>query len=454
MTKELLKRLDALEKKVSSLESENADLRRRLGMDSSNSSKPPSSDGLKKNLRKKRSLGNVLKEDKKKEKPPQKPLEQTTTPDETVDSFPETCKGCRHSLENVPTERLEKRQVFDLPRQPKPHVVEYRSHAVFCPNCGAKNKGAFPENITAHVSFGNGVKAAAAYLSAYQFVPEERLSETFRDLFGINAGEATLAKFVAETAEKLKNTQEKTLETLKTSPVKHMDETGFRIGGKTQWLHVVSNLHLTHYRVSAKRGELLDGVSGTAVVDFWKPYLTLKNVLHGFCNAHLLRELIAVSQNEGLKWAKNMMRLLLFANKSAKSPPNFKKSSKRVDIKERIRRLYDKIVAAALEKHSSMPELAKKTGRGPKKRRPGHNLALRFRDFKEGVLRFLSDPEVPFTNNLAERDLRMMKVKQKISGCFRSENGARNFAVLRGFLSTVKKQGKNPFEEVRHAVAA
>ena len=227
------------------------------------------------------------------------------------------------------------------------------------------------------------------------------------------------------------------------APVKHLDETGFRSGDKTQWLHIASTLWLTFYRISAKRGSLPENLTGIVVHDHWKPYYTLAGVLHALCNAHHLRELQALIEIEHEDWARRMQTLLrrachatnLARRQGKPLPPR---------LIAMIERCYDAIVADGLLFHTGQPALtqadvqARRRGRVP--RRVGHNLLLRLSTRKPDVLRFLSNPAVPFTNNLAERDGRMMKLRQKISGGFRAVTGAEDFAVIRSFFSTAKKQ--------------
>ena len=215
------------------------------------------------------------------------------------------------------------------------------------------------------------------------------------------------------------------LEQAKAAPVKQLDETGFRTGGKTQWLHVISTPTLTHYRISPKRKDLapITGIQGVVVHDHWKSYFQLEGVQQRLCNAHHLRELKALMEIEKEPWAHRMDRLLRTAHR-LRDPPI-----------DRIRHLYDHILVSGLAFHEQLPAFS--TGR---KRRIGHNLLLRLCSQKEAVLRFLSTPNVPFTNNQAEQDIRMMKVKQKISGGFRTSRGAEIFATIRGFISTARKQ--------------
>jgi transposase len=233
--------------------------------------------------------------------------------------------------------------------------------------------------------------------------------------------------------------------------VKHMDETGFRIGGRTQWLHIFSTALLTFYRVASKRGSLLSGVTGIVVHDHWKPYYTMKGVLHALCNAHHLRELKALVEIEKEQWAQKMQSLL----RRACHAVNLAKE-RGVRLKppliELFRRSYDRILEEGFAFHEAQPPLVRapahgeRKRRGRQRRRTGHNLLLRLSTRREDVLRFLTDPDVPFTNNQAEQDARMMKVKQKISGGFRSEEGANTFLTIRSVISTAKKQGWSVLE--------
>ena len=230
--------------------------------------------------------------------------------------------------------------------------------------------------------------------------------------------------------------------------VKHLDETGFRLGGKTQWLHIASTVLLTFYRVSAKRGNLLAGVVGIVVHDHWKPYYTMKGVLHALCNALHLRELKALIEIEHEDWARKMQVLLRRACHAANLA-----RQKGIPLKPRliarIERRYDAIVAEGLAFHHAQPALRGARRHGWKPRRIGHNLLGRLDLRRADVLRFLHNPDVPFTNNDAERDARMMKLRQKISGGFRAQTSADDFAVIRSVLSTAKKQGWNILSTLR-----
>jgi transposase len=300
--------------------------------------------------------------------------------------------------------------------------------------------------VSAHVQYGARIRATAVYLNAQQLIPEDRVGEIMNDMLG--AGllcPASIAAWSTRKAAELAPFETHIAALVATAPVRNLDETGFRIGGKGQWLHTVSTLGVTHYRVTEKRGALLTTLDGGVIVhDHFKPYYTLPDVDHALCNAHHLRELKALIDIEKERWAKNMFRLLLKANKAVNRAAEHGAQVLAERIWRRIEALYDAIVARGIAFHEQQPPLGRRPGaRGRLARRPGHNLVVRLRDYKDDVLRFAADFAVPFTNNLAEQDIRMMKVKMKISGGFRIMAGAQTFATLRSVCSTARKQGWN-----------
>lgn len=432
--------MDEKDKEIAALKAEVAVLRKRLaqfermlGLNSGNSSKPPSSDGLRKKPAPKSLRLKGAKSSGGQPGHKGSTLKQVAHPTSVVLHTVDACIACGKSLQKQPPSRVVKRQVFDIP-EPKVAVVEHQAEVKVC-SCGHHTVASFPQGVTAPVQYGARMKALAVYLSAQQLIPEDRLQQTFSDLFALPVSTATLTAINEDCAAQLAWGQEEVLKGLKEAPIKHLDETGFRMGGKTQWLHVISSDQATHYRVSPKRGDLLEGLSGVIVHDHWKPYFTLESVEHALCNAHHLRELKALEEIEKEPWAFKMSQLLRLLSR-LKDPPI-----------QRVMTLYDTYVTAGLAFHTSQPALS------ARKRRTGHNLLLRLRDYKDAVLRFLTTPGVPFTNNQAEQDIRMMKVKQKISGGFRTTQGANTFCILRGFLSTQRKQGNNLFYAIQHAWA-
>jgi transposase len=424
-----------------------ADLERQLGLNSGNSGKPPSSDGLKKKPARVVSLRERTgKKTGGQSGHPGKTLSRVETPDATVDHFPEVCAGCGAALSEAMAVDHTARQVFDLP-EPQPLVVtEHRAFACRCGNCGVKTRAAFPADVAAPVQYGARIAAVVVYLLHFQFLPEKRLAQLMADLLGVSLTTATIASMSRNCAERFAGVAAAVRDHVAAAAVKHLDETGFRIGAKTQWLHIASTLLLTFYRISPKRGSLPENMTGIVVHDHWKPYYTLKNVLHALCNAHHLRELQALIEIEKEVWARKMQRLLRRACHAANLARELDAplSPRFIAL---IERCYDGIVAEGFAVHEALPMLAdasdKRKRRGRKPRRVGHNLLLRLHARKTDVLRFLSDPTVPFTNTQAERDARMMKLRQKISGGFRSVAGAAEFATIRSVLSTARKQGWN-----------
>ena len=439
-------RLEALEEENCYLKEENARLRlenkrlrRQLSLNSRNSSKPPSSDGLKK-----ASAPKSLRQKSKNKNGGQKGhkgsrLEMTSDPDHIVEHMPQKCVGCGSDLSDSLVKSLEKRQVFDIPA-PKLEVTEHHAISKICPCCSRTTKANFPQMVIGTTCYGVNIQSFATYLSTVHFIPEDRLSDLFKDLFGVSIRPATLSNFNMRLSSKLSDWWDHTYHNLQQhAPVKDLDETGFRICGKTAWLHSLSTDEACIYRASNKRGDIPQSLKGTLIHDHFKPYYKIEGVHHGLCNAHHLREL-EVLREEGEIWARRMQRLLRYISKICTEPIEKAKQS-------RICRIFDKILVEGLQYHEAMPPLPSKRS----KKRTGHNLALRLHKFKDDVLRCIKDLVVPFTNNMAERDIRMMKVKQKISGGFRTMGGAQTFACIRSFIQTARKKDLNLLETLKNA---
>lgn len=414
---------------------------------SRNSSKPPSSDGLKK-----------PKPTSQRKRSGRKPggqrghqghrLEQVAAPDHIIVHAVGECDYCGVSLKELEADAIERRQVFELPPV-RVEVTEHQAEFKECPACGATSQGTFPVGVEQPVQYGAQLKATAVYLTQYQLLPLERTQELFADVFSHRLSEGTLVNATTECFGQLAEVETSIKAQIEQSEVVHFDETGLRVEAKTQWLHVASTAELTYYAVHAKRGtEAMDAIGilpsfgGTAVHDHWKPYFHYAGA-HALCNAHHLRELTYVHEQYDQAWGKDMMDLLLEAKAAVEaSPPHsLGEPSKQ---RKRIETRYDAILAQGLV--ANLPPAA--SARAPKKRgRPKQskpkNLLDRLRDFKPQVLAFLSDSRVPFDNNQGERDIRMAKVRQKISGTFRSQPGAQSFCRIRGYLSTVRKKHAN-----------
>ena len=300
----------ALKETIAVLLARVAELERRLDLNSSNSGKPPSSDGLHKPRREPRTRS--LRE--RSGKPPggQKghkgeTLRQVDAPSHTVEHYPEACPGCGSALSGAMSTGYGARQVFDLP-EPRPlTVTEHRAHTCRCGHCGRLTRANFPDEVTAPVQYGPRIAAVVVYLLHYQLLPEDRLAEAMADLFGVRLVAATIARMSRTCAGRAHGFADAVGARVKAAAVKHLDETGFRIGGRTQWLHIACTMWLTFYRISPKRGSLLSDVMGIIVHDHWKPYYTMEGVLHALCNAHHLRELQALVDIEKEEWAQQAL---------------------------------------------------------------------------------------------------------------------------------------------------
>jgi len=441
----LLAKIADLEKVVLQQAARISDLEKRLDKNSRNSSKPPSSDGLNKPPR-----TSSLRESGKNKSGGQpghkgETLKQTETPDIVKRHVLMTCPDCHHSLVPSPLLGVMRRQVFDIPA-PKIEITEHQAEVKYCACCNKKVTTTFPAGVRAPVQYGEVIRSWSVYYQYQHFIPEDRLQQLFSDLYGIQLATATLTGYNRIAFDALASFEESILSQVKIAAVKNLDETGFRVAGKTQWLHVASTKAATYYPVSSKRTSLLEGLSGTVVHDHWKSYYNLHGVEHGLCNQHHLRELKALIEHEKEPWATEMSRLLRVALRCRHFHGEKEISAVRIKW---LTKIDDKVIQHGLAFHETQTPLLCKGKRGRQPRRTGHNLLLRLLHYKQDVLRFLHDPAVPFTNNDAERDLRMMKCKQKISGGFRSTQGAEQFARIRGFISTVRKQGLNVLNSIQ-----
>lgn len=454
MTKaDLQRKIAVLEKLLTESLEENALLKakiaefeKRLGLNSNNSSRPPSSDGLSKKPRT-QSLRNKGKNPSGGQQGHKGySLNQAAQPNEIVNHKVDACPECSKDLKTIEVAGIIKRQVFDIPPMAV-SITEHQAEIKVCDHCQTRAIATFPQGVNAPVQYGERIKAMAVYLNHQQLIPEDRLMEVFRDLFDLSISTSTIVKMGQALAAKVIPYLKTITDYLKGAPVKNVDETGFRIGGNTRWLHVLSNGKATVYRASLRRNEITEGLKGVVCHDYFRPYFRLKGVKHALCNAHILRELKALTEHDREPWTQQMSRLLTFVGQVAKDEVKIRR------YKWRLLPLYDEIVEKGLLYHEGLAPLPQKR-KGKQKRRDGHNLLLRLKGHKEDVLRCLdlSVPGVPFTNNQAEQDIRMMKVKQKISGGFRTMEGAETFAMIRSFLSTMRKQGQNLFTSITTAL--
>ncbi len=424
-----------------------SELERRLVMNSGNSHKPPSSDGFSKPAPKKKASSG--------RRPGGQPGHKGTTmslvetPDRVEDHHPDTCRGCGASLAGAASEGYVRRQVADIPPVAL-EIVEHRVHRAVCSGCGAVSAGRFPEGVKAPAQYGPGVRSTVRYLSAAQMIPRRRPVGTMRDLFGASLSPGTVSALLDSGAGRFSDFAGHVGAAAARAAVKHTAETGVRVDGKLRWIHVVCTELLSFFRLGESRGDAAMGATGIAVHDFWKPCWNIAGVSHAHCIPHILRELEALTEFHGEAWSAEMSKLLQSAvhedNEAARAGKPLS-----AEAADRIEKEYDRIVADAVAWHEALPPLAggKRKRRGRRKKRKGLNLVLRLRDHRAGVLMFTRNPAVPATNEQAERDLRMLKAYLKISGCYRSERGARNHAALRTLIETARKQGRPVLDALR-----
>jgi transposase len=430
-------------------------LRDQLAKNSRNSGKPPSSDGLKKprtrSLRKKSGRRSGGQKGHKGHT-----LKMVERPNHTRVHKALTCPQCATDLQTIEPCKYEKRQVFDVPRV-QIEVTEHQAEIKVCPECRERVKASFPLEVTQPVQYGPRIKAQASYLNNYQLIPLARTCELLGDFYGHTPAEA----LVLNDNTALVNQIEPSLDTVKQqlieSEVVHFDESGLRVEGQLNWLHVSSTEQLTYYEVQPKRGQegmravgILPEFTGRAVHDHWKSYFTFRNCQHALCNAHHLRELQFVVDQYAQTWAQDMIQLLLDIKAEVEAAPQDHTSlpAERLAYFEAV---YDTLIARGLDANPPPDEPPPKK-RGLKKQSPPKNLLDRLQQFKPQVLAFMYDFRVPFDNNLAERDVRMVKIKQKVSGTFRTLTGAQNFCAIRSYISTVRKHHLNVIDAIHNAL--
>jgi transposase len=433
-------------------------LQARQAKDSRNSSKPPSSDGYGKVQRTESLRKSGDKTNGGQPGHEGQTLLASEAPDRIETHEVPSCGHCQAPLLGIESVGYEERQVFDIPAI-RIEVTAHRAEIKVCPACGSASKGIFPESVTQAVQYGPAVNTWASYFTHQHHIPVERTTDIFEDLLQHRVSEGTVLKASEQLERCTQPSTEAVKGMLRNAEVLHADESGLRVAGKLHWLHVASTKHLTSYEVHAKRGQeamddagILGEFKGTAVHDHWKPYFKYGECDHGLCNAHHLRELSFIDKQYQQSWAPDMAELLLEIKAAVEATPEPLMSLLPPEL-EAFEKRYDKVVQSGFEANPTRvsPTEGEVKKRGRPKRPPPVNLLIRLRDFKGETLAFMSDFRVPFDNNQGERDVRMVKVKQKVSGGFRTLAGAKRFGRIRGYISTARKNGKNVFEAIRDA---
>jgi transposase len=421
------------------------ELEARLAKDSHNSGKPPASDGLK---RKPKSL---------RQRSGKKPggqlghrgqtLHVVAVPDSVVEHRPTQCAHCGTALDDELVVVRERRQVHELP--PLRLVVqEPQALHLRCPACQAVTVGAFPAAVPSRVQYGPRVRALAVYLVQAQFVPFGRAQQLVNDLFGVRLARGSVVGWVQQAARTLQPVDAALKAALAQAPVRHHDETGVRRGGTLAWAHVASTSRLTPYAIQTQRGRaatdaigILPAFRGVSVHDGWAGYRAYTACRHALCNVHHLRELTFLEEEYHQTWAGDLKGLLREMRTAAE--PARTQGLRAVPLSQRAPLLarYQELLATGLAANPPPTTRRRPGQRGRLAQSPARTLLERLAFGQEQVLAFLNDLAIPFDNNQAERDLRGLKVQQKVSGCFRSDSGADAFACLRGYLTTLCKQG-------------
>jgi transposase len=425
-----------------------------VARDSHNSSLPPSSDPPWKKVLRTRSLRN-----RSGLRVGGQPghrgatLKQSEQPDHIITHTPQTCHGCGTSLAGAEVADTSRRQVFDLPPV-KLIVTEYRRETRRCRNCGAQTQAEFPASVRAPAQYGPELLARAAYLNLYQLLPVARTSEAIRDLFGCALSPATIQRAGRFSSGKLVRSEQRIKAAIRESPVAGADETGLRVRGANGWIHVARTEALTHFAYDPRRGcdamrevGILPQFTGTLVRDGFLSYSRFERCRHSLCNAHLLRDLLYVAETDAKQqvWTKPLAALLIEIKEAATKARAAGQAQLSEETKGAYLRRYNRLVKKADKLNPHPPTDNTGGGDSPKKKRPSlspqRRLINRLLRRREQVLRFMTDLSVPFDNNGTERDLRMVKLQQKIGGCFRTADGARDFCRVRSYLSTARKQG-------------
>jgi transposase len=441
-----------LQEQITALQEAVKQVQSRLNMNSRNSSKPPSSDGLNKPAPKSLRVKGKSPSGGQKGHPGST-LSQATEPDKIiVHNVPDQCQACHLELPFAYVN--ETRQVFDLPVL-QFEVTEHHAMQAICA-CGHVHTAEFPADVRAPVQYGPRAQAAMVHLNQNHAVSVQRTAALMKDFFGLPVSQATVLKAAQAGANILQPTVQDIGQAVARSAVAHADESGLRVAKTLHWLHVLATDTLTWMGCHPKRGAeafeslgLLQQFKGVLVHDGWIPYKALE-CQHALCNQHHLRELTYLLEEQDQVWAGDMIELLTHANHqnnlncADEKAPRYDSQKYQCEVRD-LQYLYDAILAQAQAANPIAPPTGK---RGRTKQSKATNLIGRLCDYSDDVWRFMTQPNVPFTNNLAEQTVRMPKVKQKVSGCFRTAQGAKNYCAIRSYCATMHKQGANIFESL------
>ena len=420
----------------------------QLAKNSSNSGKPPSSDGYEKPAPKSRRKRSGKKSGGQVGHPGYT-LMMVSKPDKVEVHPVSCCSNCHASLKKEQAVKTEKRQVFDLP-EIHIEVTEHQVEVKVCPQCKQTTKASFPTGVSQAAQYGKKIKSQMSYFHEYQLLPLKRTRETLKDLYGQSVGQGTIMSACQELALQVEPVNEVIKAHLTyNEPVACFDETGLRVAGALHWLHVACTSLLTYYAIHKKRGKeamdaigILPNFTGRAMHDGLPAYFQYSRLKHGLCNEHHLRSFEFLEERHPQKWVSELSALMVeikAAVDQAKAKLKTSLSPKTVaDFSAR----YDALLKQGFQKNPP-PKVEGPAKRGRPKQSFAKNLLDRLSDHKEAVLAFMLDFDVPFDNNQAERDIRMMKVRQKISGCFRSHRGTEIFCAVRGYISTARKNDQS-----------
>lgn len=451
----LVEQNEILAETVKTLTHRVKELEAKLSKNSKNSSQPPSSDGYSKpkpkSLRKKSGKKSGGQPGHKGHR-----LERISDPDNIEYHAATICNECGHDCTSVSAKSHDIRQVHDIPPL-SIEVTDHYAEVKKCPCCASKVKGQFPQGVTHHVQYGQRVRSLIIYLNQYQLIPYKRLKETLADLYNLHIREGTVCNVLEQMHNKLPPMIESIKNDLLSSELAHFDETGIRAESSLHWVHVASNEETTLYYFDKERGvnamnacEILPNFTGIGVHDGLKSYYQYLDFTHALCNAHHLRELIFAHEQYQQIWASKLIDCLLDINAEVEQAKETGHSCLSEERQKFHSRKYSRILHQGTEELPILPETRTPTGRISKKSHKVANLHNRLKTKKKQALLFMYDFIVPFDNNLAERDVRFIKVKQKISGCFRSINGGIIFCTIRSYISTVRKRKLNVMDSIRN----